>query len=364
MRIPKRKFLKMKRHFGLLILLGFIFLLSGCEDDLQPTPPVTTVYTDGVLIVNEGLFNNGTGTVTYAKRDGSVLQQKIYQEANSGLPIGSIAQSMTVVGDKAYILVNNANTIEVVDRNTFKLITTIQNIELPRYMLKITETKSYVTCWDGKIKVLNTAKDELLTEIAARTAQEKLLNVDDKVWVLNQGGLGIDSTITVINPGNNQIEDSISVYPRPTGICEDNQGLIWVMCSGRASNHPGDASEGHLIAINKSSYQIVKDFVFPDNIKQPSDLIINAIGNELFYMYPGGINRFQILEDTLILNPFISYSGSYYSLGFDSKEDKIWASDAQDYVQNGTVFIYDAATGIEERTFKAGIVPSYFLFSN
>ncbi len=353
----------MKKQIGIIFLVGFIFLISGCEDDPQPTPPSTTVYTDGVLIVNEGPFSKGTGTVTYTKRDGSVLHQKIFQEANNGLPIGSVPQSMTIVDNKAYILVNNANTIEVVDRNTFKLLSTIQNIELPRYMIQASETKSYVTCWDGKIKVLNTAKDEILTEIEGSTGQEKMLKIDDKVWVLNQGGYGVDSTISIVDIGINQIEQTINVFPRPTGICEDSQGLVWVMCSGRASYHPGDESEGHLIAINKSSYQIEKDFTFPGNIKQPSNLVINAASNDLFYIYPGGINRFQILADTLILNPFISYSGSYYSLGYDPMENQIWASDALDYIQNGPVFVYDATTGIEQRNFKAGIIPSFFCFS-
>lgn len=353
----------MKKQIGIFLLIGFTFLMAGCEDDQLSTPPDTTIYSEGVLIVNEGLFSNGTGTVTYTKRDGSVLQQKIFQEANAQLPLGSIAQSITIIEDKAYILVNNANTIEVINRHTFQLLYTIQNIDLPRFMIQVSETKSYVTCWDGKIRVLNTEKDEVLTEIENRTGQEKLLKVDDKAWVLNQGGFGIDSTISIINIATNQIEQILDIYPRPTGICEDHQGLIWVMCSGRAAYHPEGASEGHLIAINKSNYQIEKDFSFPNNINQPLSLVINANGDNLFYIYQGGINQFQIDEDTLILDPFISYSGSFYAIAYDPKENDVWASDALDYAQNGSIFVYDATSGIEQRSFKAGIIPSAFYFS-
>jgi len=354
----------MKKQTGLLILLGFIFLLSGCEDDPQSEQPSeTTVYTDGVLIVNEGPYNNGTGTITYIKRDGSDLQQKIFQGANAGLPIGNITQSITIVDDKAYIIVNNANTIEVVNRHTFKSLLTIQNIEQPRFMLPVSETKSYISCWDGNIKVLNTVKDEILTDIEGREGQEKMLKVDNHAWVLNQGGHGIDSTISVVNIGTNQIEKTIDIPPRPTGICEDKDGLVWVVCSGRAAYHAGGLSRGHLLAINKVSYEIEKDFIFPDSINQPSNLLINNVGDELYYLYPGGINRFQIIEDELVLTPFITYTGTFYNLAYDPKENQIWASDALDYVQNGQVFIFDASTGIEQRNFKAGIVPTFFNFS-
>ncbi len=353
----------MIKNINIILLAGLTFFMFGCEEEPEATPSAATLYSDGVLIVNEGPFGNGTGSITYSKRDWSFMEQNIYQGANNGLPLGSVAQSLTVIGDKAYILVNNANTIEVANRHNFKLISTIQNIELPRFMIQVTENKSYVTCWDGKIKVLDTEKDKVFYEIEGSAGQEKLLKVNNEAWVLNQGGYGVDSTISVINIATNQIEQTIYVYPRPSGICEDKQGLIWVICSGRASYHTGGASEGHLMAINKSTYLVEKDFAFPDNIKQPSSLIINATGNELFFLYPGGINRFQTIEDTLVLSPFISYSGSFYSIGYDPKENKIWASDALDYVQNGPVLVYDATTGIEIRSFKAGIVPTNFYFS-
>jgi DNA-binding beta-propeller fold protein YncE len=353
----------MRNYFTRTILIGLTFLAFGCETDPEPNQPSATFdYSEGVLIVNEGPFTNGTGTITYVKPDGSEIKSAIFQEANNARPLGSIAQSLGVVGEKIYVLVNNSNKIEVVNHKSFKSITSLLNIELPRYMVQVSETKAYITCWDGKIKVLNTEKDEIYTEIEGRLGQEKLLKVDNTAWVLNQGGYGIDSTISVINISTNVIDTTIYVFARPSGICEDKDGLVWVMCAGREDYHAGGATQGHLIAINKTDYSIEKDFVFPDSVKHPLNLIINAAGDELFYVYPGGINRFQISEDTLILSPFISYEGAFYSVGYDLKEDCIYASDVLDYVQNGQVFVYDALSGIEERTFKAGIVPTFFYF--
>jgi DNA-binding beta-propeller fold protein YncE len=353
----------MSNYFKCTILIGLTFLVSGCEPDEEPNQPsVSYDYSTGILIVNEGPFNNGTGTITYVKPDGSAIKSAIFQEANNAKPLGSIAQSLAVVGEKAYILINNSNKIEVVNHQNFKSIASIENIELPRYMVQVSETKAYVTCWDGKIKVLNTEKDEVYTEIEGRFGQEKLLKVDPTAWVLNQGGYGVDSTISVININTNMIDTTIHIFARPTGICEDKNGLVWVMCAGSEAYHPGGATQGHLVAISKTDYSIKKDFIFPDSEKHPFNLIINAGGDELFYVYPGGINRFQINEDTLILTPFISYEGAFYSIGYDLMEDYIYASDVLDYVQNGQVFVYDALSGIEERTFKAGIVPTFFYF--
>lgn len=353
----------MKKYFNFITFIAIIFLIFGCEEDSEPNPlPTSISYSDGILIVNEGPFSNGAGTISYTKSDGSVLQQNIFQEANNGLPLGSIAQSMAVIGEKAYILMNNSNTIEVVNHNTFKSVATIQNIELPRYMIQVTVTKSYVTCWDGKIKVINTIKDEVYSEIIGSASQEKLLKVDGTVWVLNQGGYGVDSTISVININTDNIDQTIDVFPRPTGICEDKDGLVWIMCSGRSSYHEGGASVGHLVAINKFDYAIEKDFIFPDKAKQAQSLVINETGDVLYYIYPGGINRFHIYDNALTLDPFISYSSSFYSIGYDSKKKQIYASDVLDYVQKGQVIVYDANTGSEHRSFKAGIVPTYFYF--
>ncbi|MCD4681660.1 MAG: hypothetical protein K8R86_00140, partial [Bacteroidales bacterium] len=117
-----------------LLLLGSWVIISCDKEEDEPPPPDSSGYSEGVFIVNEGPFQTGTGTVTYLSRDGSGIEDHIFQKANNLIPLGNIVQSMTLIEDKVYIAVNNANKIEIVSLKTFQSVQTLENITSPRYI--------------------------------------------------------------------------------------------------------------------------------------------------------------------------------------------------------------------------------------
>jgi len=274
----------------IILIISSIFIIS-CIDDPQQIPSPEFVYDDGVLIANEGPFGSGTGTVTYYKRGGSVLKQNIFQEANTFIPLGNIVQSLTVIGNQVYVMVNNADRVEIMDHRSFVSLESIENVSMPRFMIEVDTVKAYISSWDGMVKVLNTVTNEIEDEIETRPGQERMLKVGGEAWILNQGGMSVDSTITIIDTQTDDVVETLNVYPLPSGICEDKNGLIWIMCSGRLDYHPGGASEGHLIAINKISRTIDRDIAFPNSQNHPFYLQVNADRDVLYYIYPGGINH-------------------------------------------------------------------------
>jgi DNA-binding beta-propeller fold protein YncE len=348
----------------ILSILVISLMISGCAKDPAKIPLPDYAYNDGVLIANEGTFGSGTGTVSYINRDGSTLKHNIFQEANYLQPLGNVVQSISVIDNQAYIVVNNANRIEVVNKYSFISMASIEDVDNPRFILDVDPGKAYVSSWDGKIKVLDTDLNLITMEIEASPGQEKMLKVDNHAWILNQGGLGIDSTITIVDISSDEVIETLQVYPRPTGICEDKYGMIWVMCSGRLDYHPDGASEGHLIAINKVNYSIERDLIFPDDQHHPLQLQINHNGDVLYYIYPGGLSQLSIDDENISLDPFIEYSGTFYSFGYDPKDHKIYAADALDFSQSGRVLVFDALSGEELYTFKAGVIPTHFYFSD
>ena len=353
--------LKMKSCIqGFLLLLSVIIV--SCEKENKEEPPPSTNYSDGVFIINEGLFNTGTGTISFMKRDGSAVQHKIYQQANNSIPLGNIVQSMNKIDDKAFIVVNNADKVEIVNIENFQRIKTLTNITYPAYIIQAESNKAYISCWDKKLVIVSLHSLEVVGSVNTGTGPTKMLKHENEVWVLNQGGLGLDSTITIVDVSNDEVVQTIQVYPRPTGIQKDKNGNIWIICSGRGYWH-GEASEGHLVCIDPDNYLIIHDFEFPGTSQQPEKLIINSEGNILYYNYPGGIYKFEISSSELESLAFIPYSGMFYSLAYDDVENTIYTSDAIDYVQNGIVFKYNAATGELLNTFNAGIVPGEFLFT-
>jgi streptogramin lyase len=278
-------------------------LIYGCKDETE-VPPETTSFQDGIFIVNEGPFGTGTGSITFLARDASLLEHKIYQKANFLEPLGNIVHSMTVIGDKAYIAVNNASKVEIVNSKTFSKFQTLPNINYPAYILEAGDNKVYISSWEGKIFIVSKDGTESFGMIPVGTGPEKMIKIDGNIWVLNQGGLSVDSTISIIDPDIDQVIQTLDVYPRPTGIRQDAVGKVWVLCSGKGFWQSG-ATRGHLVSIDPVGYSIIDDIVFPDTLNHPEELEINNTGNTLFYNYPGGIYRFETNSQSLDQVPFV-----------------------------------------------------------
>jgi len=132
----------MKQFFYALIFCSLFF--SACTEE----SPITTsgIYSEGVFTINEGVFGQTSGTITYYNRTDGTVAQKIFKQANNR-DLGDVVQSMSFYEDKAYIVVNNSNKIEVADANTFEEKAQITGLRLPRYFLGSTADKAYVSEW-------------------------------------------------------------------------------------------------------------------------------------------------------------------------------------------------------------------------
>lgn len=340
-----------------------LFAFTACKKDENETPAPLPKYGNGVFIINEGVFQSGTGTVSFYNKSNNVVEHDLFQQIN-GIPLGNVAQSLTQYGGRTYIVVNNSNKIEVVGAADFKSVGTIDGLVSPRYMTAVSGSKGYVSGWDNKVSIINLATLQISGYIDAGTGPEKMLLRDDYLFVLNQGGFDIDSTITVINTLTDAVVKTIQVFHKPTGITAQDDGTIWVMCSGRGWNgfpQPGD-TPGHLISIDPQSLELETDLVFPDTDYHPEKLVIDKTSNTLYYNYPGGICRHEIGESTPDVTPFISHAGLFYALGYDPKDKVIYASDPLNYNQDGWVYRYRASDAAKIDSIRAGIIPGEFWF--
>ena len=343
---------------GLLLIIPFLFLSCEKEEEKKDDSPSNN-FSNGVFIVNEGLFNTGTGTISFLEREGSAVQDKIYQQANNSIPIGNIVQSMNIINEQAFILVNNSDKVEIVNSTDFKRLKTIENIPYPAYIIQVDSNKAYISSWDSKLVVISLDDFEIVDEISTGTGPTKMLKVENNVWVLNQGGFGIDSTISVIDASNDQLIQTLQVYPRPTGIQRDKNGNIWIMCSGRGFWQGGD-SEGHLVCVDPDNFSIIKNLEFPVKTQHPEKLVINTTSDILYYIYPNGIYKFEISSTELETEAFIPFAGTFYGLAYDMIDDVIYSSDPLDYVQNGLVYRFNANSGEMINSFNAGVIPGEF----
>ena len=342
------------------MILSVVVLVS-CkkEDNTRPGE----IWKNSVFIVNEGPFQNGTGSVMAYIRTTGEVSGDLFESAN-GRPLGNIVQSIAVYGDLVWIAVNNSNKIEVANLEDFTSVATIENISLPRYMV-FHKDKVYVSCWDNTVKVINTANFSVTGDLPAGTGPDEMAIAGDFLFVINSGGFGVDSTVTFFNLEDVEIFGNITVGHRPAGIVKDSGGKLWVLCSGTGWNGFPQAGDtpGRMVSIDPDSRTITTSIEFDNTDHHPDQLICNASGSILYYSYTNGIYAFPVMDPSIAISPLIPSDIMFYGLGFDPASGMIFASDPLDYAQNGRIYRFNSSGGAASDSFQAGIIPGGFWFN-
>jgi hypothetical protein len=353
----------MKKTF--ISILVFAVFLAGCDKNNNEKPSGS--WSNSVFIVNEGPYPTGTGTISAFDRETLEVTNDLFGNAN-GRPLGNIVQSITVHGDKAFIAVNNANKLEIVNLEDFKSVATINDITNPSYFIGIDEEMGAVSCWDSTVKFISLIDYTVIKSVKVGIGPDEMLLAGDKLFVVNAGGLSLvpDSTVSVVNINDEEVIGRITVGHKPVGIKEDADGNIWILCSGKGWNgYPSaDDTPGKLVCFDPDTYQLLKEINFPDSENHPDKLVINKEGNILYYLYKGGVFAFPVGNSALNAQPHITGLERAYGLGYDKEISMLYVTDPVDFSQNGWVNRFRAQDGSQVDSFMAGIVPRGFWFNN
>ena len=133
--------MKTNFYYAMLLIAGVLFFQSCDSDD-----DGAAEYDEGVLIVNEGGFGAGNGTVTHIDDESGKVTQNIFK-ASEGFA-GDVLQSLTVKNEKAYLVLNGDNKIEVADESSFRGQGTITApaLDKPRY-IEVIGDKAFISVW-------------------------------------------------------------------------------------------------------------------------------------------------------------------------------------------------------------------------
>lgn len=338
-------------------------LLTACEPKETATPAGR--YESGVLISHEGKFPNGTGTVSYFNRTAKTVENDIFQTVN-GRPLGSLVQSVSIHNGKAYAVVNNANKIEVADAKDFQSVGVISGLAQPRYFLGINDQKAYVSQWGadgltGSVVVVDLNTNAVTKMIATGRGAERMLRVNNNVYVIWSGGYGSDNRVTVLDANTDAVVASITVGDNPNSIQLDANNKVWVSCGGiRDFSNSAANTAGSLVRINPGNNAVELTLPFVSTVESPEELTINKARNVLFFLYSGAVYRHDINSTELSPTPFIYRY--FYGLGIDPADDVLYAADAGDFTSNGKVIRYNSATGAALDSVQVGIIPAEFTF--
>lgn len=338
-------------------LTTLFFVACSNDDDNQPEY-IPADYENGILITNEGPFNNGSGNITYISNDYATVAQTIYRTVN-GRELGNIVQSMGFSDENAYIVVSNSAKIMIANRYTFKSVDSITTgLVNPRYFMA-EGTKGYVTDWgdpndatDDYLAVVDLRTNNISSTISVAFGPEKMVSANGKVYVAHQGGFGQNNLISVIS--GSSVESTITVGDVPNSMVVSDNSL-YVLCGGMPS-YTGTETAGTLVKIDLVTGLVSQTFTF-STTQHPSSLTMD--GNNLFYNLDGKVYKLDTASITLPGTDIIN--GSFYTM--KAKSGMLYAADADDFASRGSLIIYDLSTNQQVQEFPTGIVPGGIYFN-
>lgn len=349
----------MRRY--LIYICVVVILLSGCRDDFGEVNLQATeyLYSEGVFIVNEGLYGQGNTSLSFIVLDSLKVYQDIFYAANNR-PLGDVAMNLCRVNDILFIVVNNTGKVEAVDLTSMLAVETINGFTMPIDIVKVDAHTLYVSDLNyGGVHVVDVDSKQIVQHISTGKSTQDMLCYQDRCFVCNWSSYYIskpNNTVQVIDVSQHQLVDSVVVGKEPNSILLDKDNKIWVLCSGGYLNE----EYPRLLCIDPISLQVEKDFVFPSKAMSPDNLCINAGGDSLYYLNTD-VYVMDITDTVLPSQPLVvANTKLFYALAV-SPQNQLFVSDAIGYQQNGDVYIY-AADGTLLHNVKAGIIPTGFLF--
>ncbi|KFE98104.1 hypothetical protein IX39_17060 [Chryseobacterium formosense] len=324
----------------------------------------TNAQTEGILVLNEGGAGSNTAEISFINNQ-SVVTNNYFKLKNNNATLGDTAQDIKIFGDKIFVVLNISNTIKVINKSDFSLITTIStNVANPRY-IAFSGNKFYVTNWGNNnmanyvaVYDLNTYAHE--ANIPVGNGPEKIFSKNNKLYVLLKGGYGLNHFMDVINTTTNSVESQVNVGDSPNSIFEKDN-LLYIMSSG----DPYSATSfGTLTVYNTNTQSTASSTTFPVGVK-PS--YMDTDGTNIYYMNEASIYKTPIASPSINTQPIAvtpitvnSYGTAY---GFNVVNNTIYAADPSGYIAPGKIYAYNLQ-GTLQNTFTVTSLPNQIIAYN
>lgn len=339
-------------NFSWLTFVLMVSMFISCGDEDAPSSVQT--YGNGVLIINEGPFTGGSATLDFYDREKDLLIRDVYQSVNEDQVIGSILQSVAIIGDNAFLMVNNSAKIEVVDANSMEYKNTISGVYAPRYMADLGNGMAVVSEWgldgvSGQLKLVDLDNMIVVDSISA-SGPEQMVVANDKLYVANSGGFNESDFVSVYG-FDLHLQSEISVGKRTIDMVKDSNDDIWVLSGGSFVSNDG----ANICLIKNETVESCIDLeVFP------SDLMIDTNKENVYYVESGFVNKININNPSVSEFLNVDISGTIYGLGYDGIEDALYIGTTPDFSSESTTYVFDT-DGQEIRRFTTGVLTNGFV---
>ena len=345
-------------------ILPFLFASAllfnvACSDDDFVEATKSEAYEDGILIANEGGFSTPTSEVSFVSNDLGTFENKIYGKNNNSEILGNVLQTIGFSGDNAYLVSNVPNKIDIVNRYTFKKVSTVTaNLDNPRY-IAFSGSQYFVTnnnFFDVmKLNVYNSTNNGFVTSISFPRSAEKVVEANGKIVVQTDGvtyqtvapygELPTGYSLTIVNPATNAVATTLTLPSN--GIIRDlisYNGDAYVLASSNTASY--------IYKVNTTAGTFTTTTL---TLGQAQKLRIDA--NKFYFNDNSNkIYAMDLNSTSTPTAPIVTTTGNLY--GFNVIDGRIYASDAS-FTGDSKVNIY-STSGTLLKTLTTGIATNGF----
>lgn len=339
----------MKNRIARLII--FISIFYSCKPPAKESDPLPDLLHSGIYVVNEGNFQSGNGSVSFYDSINNTVTQDIFSLKNNK-PAGDVCQHLSYFQNQFYLVVNNSGKIEILNNN-FVSTKTITGLTSPRYIAFASNSKGYITDLYGKgVTILNTSSQILEKKIPINYWTEELLNYKDTFYVTSPES----KYLYLIDSKSELLKDSIDIGYGSSSIAIDDNNYLWVLCNGNQAL----SILPSIVCINPQNREIIRTIASTSYSTFASKINFNTI-NKCIYWIENDIYKMDTDNLSSSKELVIAAAGkTFYGLTIKPSNGDIVVSDAGDFSQKSTIYIY-TKNGLERNSFKAGLISGYML---
>ncbi|MCH5330953.1 MAG: YncE family protein [Alistipes sp.] len=351
----------MKRLLRYTILCSLLFTVAGCMKWDYGYTEEFHCTESGLFIVNEGNFQYGNATLSFYDPQVRSVKNEIFYRANA-MKLGDQAQSMTIHNGTGWIVVGNSHVVFAIDPDTFREKGRITNLTSPRYIHFISDDKAYITqLWDNRIFIINPKRYEVTGYIECPDmtpetgSTEQMVQKGEYLYV---NCWSYQNRLLKIDTASDTIVAELEVGIQPSSLALDRNGKLWTITDGGYEGSPYGEEVPALIRIDPDTFTIEQRFEMP-SADRPSELQTDGTGGTLYWI-DTHIWSMDIDASSLPTRPLIPADGMlWYGLTTDPERGDIYAADAADYMQQGTIKRYSSDGELLD-SFLAGVTPGAF----
>lgn len=340
------------------LICGGVLFTSCDRDTPTPNEPGTNrVFNsgEGFFILNEGGFTAGNSSMSYYDMNGAnpgTVFNQVFMNANH-VPLGDVAQSMTLINGYLYVVVNNSSKVLVLNPQSLAIVATIDGLAGPRNILQVDSAHAWITqMYDNTIQVLDLSTNTITGTHSVGVPAEAITKVNGKIFITSL----VTDKLYACTANPFTVDSSMVIAPGGNSMVTDANGKLWVLSYG----YWATSAPGGLFRVDPALNTVEASMPFTSS-DFATHLCANPAGDSLFYINYN-IYRMAISDAALPTSAFISGAGhSFYTIGLMPNTSNFFAGDAVDYVQSGLLFRYNAA-GAQQDVDTVGIIPNNFLW--